>query len=281
MVLLLEIGFYFFIFPKVAVNKIELSKDINLSDDDLRKLLGFHIPRNYYSIDLEGLKQHAQNFALIHDIQISKEFPDRIKVRLEVRKPVLVMLQRMPLASDTHLALGMAQQYSSSSSPDKQTGKSSREELSHSLPILVDAEGVMFQVGLGGYDNVPVLSGLKFSQGSPLNSRLPSRLYPLVDALGALKEKRTALYDLISEVRVQMEIAKLETDIYLKNLPSYIKTNGKINANTIETALIAMEVLRRSNETTEFLDMRTTGIVYRPKPGQGLIPVALPKKESF
>ena len=65
-------------------------------------------------------------------------------------------------------------------------------------PFLVDSEGVMFQVGLGNYDDVPVLSGLEFSQSNsnPLNSRLPLRLYPLVAALGSLKELRPELYDM-------------------------------------------------------------------------------------
>ena len=261
LILLLEIGFYFFVFPKVAVTKIELDSDLALDDDDVRKLLNFHSPRNYYSIDPEELEQHARNFALVDNIQVRKEFPDRLKVRLQSRKPVLVMLQRTMLKQETSLV----------------TGGDGTEKLWQSVPILVDAEGVMFQVGLGAYDDVPVLSGLEFSQGSPLNSRLPSRLYPLVAALGSLKQDRPELYAMISEVRAKMYMAKLETDIYLENAPSYITTNAKIDAHTIETALIAMEVLRRSNESTEYLDMRTTGIVYRPKSGENLVPASIPE----
>ena len=63
-----------------------------------------------------------------------------------------------------------------------------------------------------------------------------------------------------------LSIAEIETDIYLLGAPSYIKTGGKIDAHTIQSALIALEVLQRSGEQAEYLDMRTTGIVYRPKP---------------
>ena len=102
---------------------------------------------------------------------------------------------------------------------------------------------------------------------SSLNSRLPQPLHPLVAGLGQLKKQRPELYAIISEVRAQMNIAGLETDIYLLGASSYIKTGGKMDAHTIESALIALEVLQRSGEETEYLDMRTTGIVYRPKPG--------------
>ena len=269
LILLLEAGFYLFIFPKVAVTKIELESDLALSDDDILELLGFYHPRNFYSLDTTELEEHARGFALVDEIQIRKEFPDRLKVRLKSRKPVLVMLQKssLPQAAAASDAEGQARE--------------NQEGPWQSLPILVDSEGVMFQVGLGNYDDVPVLSGLEFSQSNsnPLNSRLPLRLYPLVAALGSLKQLRPELYDMVSEVRAEMHIASLETDIYLENTSSYIKTAGKIDPQTIETALIALEVLKRSHETAEFLDMRTTGIVYRP--GGGGTVLSLNKTDSL
>ncbi|MEM9423794.1 MAG: FtsQ-type POTRA domain-containing protein [Spirochaetota bacterium] len=242
LILLLEIGFYFWVFPQVAMTKIELDSDLALSDEDVQKLLDFRSPRHYYSVDTHELEQHAGSFALVDDIQISKEFPNLLKVRLRSRKPVLVMLQK------TEIAMG--------------EGSQKKVLANQSTPILVDAKGIMFYIGLSGHYDVPVLSGLEFSQGSPLNSRLPSRLSPLVSALGKLKQGRPELYKMISEVRVKMGLANVETDIYLENAPSYIKTSGKIDAHTIETALITMEVLQRGKESTEYLDMRTTGIVY-------------------
>ncbi|WGK68739.1 FtsQ-type POTRA domain-containing protein [Candidatus Haliotispira prima] len=268
LILLLEISFYFFIFPRVAVTKIELDSDLALSDEDVRELLDFHSSRNFYSVDLAELERHARSFALVEDIRISKDFPDRLKVWLKSRKPVLVMLQKLSLEPPPE---------ASSQDLGKNSG-SERGDRWQSVPVLVDAEGVMFQIGLGSYDDVPVLSGLEFSRRNPLNSlnsRLPSRLHLLVAALGKLQRERPELYALVSEVRVQMDVANLETDIYLEDKLSYIKTGGKIDVHIIETALIALEVLRRSNESTAYLDMRTTGIVYRPEGGTSgrLIPV--------
>ncbi len=260
LILLLEIGFFIFVFPKVAVTRIELESDLPLSDEDLHELLGFYSPQNYYSVDPEELERHARSFALVKQIEISKELPDLLKVRLESRKPVLVMLQKTavdPLGSATTSDSGTGERAEEHGGPDKKW---------QSVPILVDAEAVMFQVGLGRYDDVPVLSGLEFSQTGPpgsLNSRLPDRLYPLVTALGRLRRQRPELYAIISEIHARMGVTDLETDIYFENVPSYIKTGGKIDSHTVETALIALEVLRRSNDSTRYLDMRTTGIVYR------------------
>ena len=88
---------------------------------------------------------------------------------------------------------------------------------------------------------------------------------------------------MISEIRAKMDIA-LETDIYLENESSYIKTGGKIDAHILETALIAMEVLERSNVFTKYLDMRTTGIVYRPilnPTDKNLLPVLTPDDKNL
>ena len=244
LVLLLEIGFYFFISPKVTISKIELKSDLPIDDDELRRLIGFEHPQGFYNVDPDLIERRARSFALIENIEVTKKFPTTLVVQLESRKPVLVLLPNVQTVSENA--------NSDFSAPQ-------------SVPILVDAQGVMFQVGLGNYDDVPILSGLGFSQSNPLNSRLPLPLHPLVAALGQLKRQHPQLYAMISEVYARLNFAGLETDIYLLGAPSYIKTGGKIDAHTIESALIALEVLRRSGEQTEYLDMRTTGIVYRPK----------------
>ena len=264
LVLLLEIGFYFFVSPRVTIYQIELESDLPIGDEELRKLLGFERPQGFYNVDPASVERRARSFALIENIQVSKKFPKTLVVRLESRKPVLVLLPNMRLQMRLQTAPAMH------ASEGENLPEAPRSLAPQSVPILVDEQGVMFQIGLGRYDDVPILSGLGFSQADPLNSlnsRLPQPLHPLVAALGQLKRQRPELYSIISEVRTRLSIAGLETEIYLLGATSYIKTGGKIDAHTIESALIALEVLQRSGEETEYLDMRTTGIVYRPKPG--------------
>lgn len=241
-VLLVEIIFQILVFPQVAISKIQVESDLPISKENVLKLLGFEEAPHYYAVDPLAIEARIKDFALVSSVRVTKIFPDTLNIQIETRKPVIAILQEGPESS---------------------------------IPILIDREGVMFQVGMGPYKDVPLLSGIRLSSSNPLHSRIPKAILPLIRSIAKLQDESPKLYQLISEIRANILLTSLETDIYLNNHSSYIKTQGIVDAYTLNTALVALNVLQRSKESTDYIDMRTTGIVYRSNTGNP-IPLTVP-----
>lgn len=243
LIFVLQLLFHFLIFPKIAITKIRFESDLNAAEEDILKLIGISNPQSYYNINPLAIEEKIKQYPIVQSVEVKKQFPNLLSVQLKKRQPALAVIVASQIRN---------------------------------IPFLVDQEGLIFSMGLGEYDNLPILSGLQFNNSDPLRNTLPKVLLPLIRSLARLKELDPGLYNLISEIRTSVESASLKLDVYLNHYQTYIKMNETIGRHTLQTALIALDVLKRSREKSEFIDMRTTGIIYR-KEGGG---VQLPKAED-
>jgi hypothetical protein len=157
-----------------------------------------------------------------------------LRIRLEARKPLAALL-----ASDS---------------------------LGRALPLAVDREGIVFQVGreLTVWD-LPLLSGVQFAEVRTGLS-LPASLRPFLQDLERLAGEEPALSRLISEIRlVPVRGDRYELELFPVSHPVRLRLGERLAPETLRSALIVLDLLNRqglSGRVRE-LDLRTGEVVYR------------------
>ena len=115
-VLFLELGYYFVISPNLVIKRIliEAPEDFELSNSAILQLAGIGEDREYLQMDTVLIRDRIESYHSVLSAEVTKIFPDTLKIVVELRSPVVVALVDMA---------------------------------NESLPVAIDANGVIFQIG--------------------------------------------------------------------------------------------------------------------------------------
>ena len=245
--------------PLLAIRHVTVHSDVPLSDDEVLALSGIQGGDHWYSVSEAAIEKRLEGSPLVRRAQVQRVFPDTVRVTLWGRQPAALVLA----AQD-----------------------------GHTVPVLVDEDGVVYRVGDTGADmDLPVVSGITAGDVT-LGAALPVSVRALFADLRALRDRAPALYGMVSEVRIagpmtdadaaagppaeRASVASglpqdLELLVYLTSARVPIRTRGSVDESFVKYALMVIDLLSRQGVLRDIqeLDFRSGDVVYRRAGGAG------------
>jgi cell division septal protein FtsQ len=228
-----ELLFHLLIAPRLVLRNVRISTDLSLSKEEILDLAGVQSGAYYYSLDTGSIGEKLAALPAVKEVSVQKVFPDTLELTLRARHPLAILLFE---SSD-----------------------------GHSVPLAVDEEGVVFQIGaeLTSWD-LPVIGGVTFS---PLRAgvRLPEPVQSLLKDLASLRALTPELFELISEVRLlSREGSAMDMIVYPLSQPVRLRLGPNLQAETLRNAFMVLDLLAGQGlaERVRELDLRTGEVVY-------------------
>ena len=231
---LVELVFQLLIAPNLRIEHVQVESDFPISDQELLAIAGIRGKEYYFSVRCDAVEANLASYPVVREVEVEKVFPDTLKIVLRQRK-----------------ALALAFSYT-------------EEKM---VPVVFDAEGVIFQVGRSVSEwDLPVVSGLRFNP--ILGIELPSRLKPFLEEMEFLRENAPELFGLISEIKIySTNDVDFELVLYPIGYDTRISLGEGIDEQSIKYALMVLDVMEEQGMQVEELDFRTGDVVYRLKEG--------------
>jgi hypothetical protein len=237
--LVLEIVFNFIIAPKLKIRKIKIQMDqtLQLTEQQVIDLAGIHSQMYYYNTDVHVIIDNLHKYSPIKTAVVEKVFPDTLTIDLAARKP---------------LALSLV------------------ETTEGTVPVALDKEGVIFQIGSSVTDwDHPIISGVTFTE-LKLGMKLPAKLTTALEDIEAIRRSSPAVIDAISEFRfVKKNDINFEILMYPKHFEIPVRIGSDIDERLLKYIFMVLDVISRADygNRIEEIDCRTDQIVYRYKEG--------------
>jgi cell division protein FtsQ len=228
--------FHLWLAPRLLVRNVVLASDLSLSQAAVLRAAGLEGAVEYFRVDPREVERRLEAFPPVDQAYVSKSFPGTLRIRLVGRRPLAALL-----ASDGQ---------------------------GRALPLAIDREGVVFQVGpeLTDWD-LPLLSGVQFAEVRA-GLQLPASLRPLLGDLDRLAGEEPALCRLISEIRLVPERGdRFELELFTVSHPVRLRLGERLAPEALRSALIVLDLLKTQGllERVRELDLRTGEVVYRIK----------------
>jgi cell division protein FtsQ len=234
-IIIVELGFHFWIAPSVLIDKIVISSDSNFiySDDFLLAKAGVSASDTFFNIKTALIEKRLMLIPAIQSVSVKKVFPSILKINIESRAPIGLSL----ISTDNGVVPGM-----------------------------IDSEGVVFMTGYNpGSMDLPVISGLEFPEIRD-GMRMPKDLCSFLEDMESIKRLSPDLYSMISEVKfVRTGDVDFEVLLYPKNYRTRIRIGSGIDEKMLKYIIMVLEVIsgQPGMEKLEEIDFRTGDIVYR------------------
>lgn len=234
-IIVVELGFHFWIAPSVLINKIVISTDSNFmySDEYLLGKAGVKANDTFFDIKTALIEKRLMLIPAIQSVSVKKIFPSVLKIEITSRTPVGLSL----ISTDSGV-----------------------------VPAMIDKEGIVF---LTGYNlqsmDFPVISGLNFPEIRD-GMRIPKDLCSFLEDMEGIKKLSPDLYGLISEVKfIRKGTADFEVLLFPKNYKTRIRIGSGIDEKLLKYIVMILEVISGQSgmEKLEEIDFRTGDIVYR------------------
>ena len=234
-IIIVELGFHFWIAPSVLIDRIVISADSNFiySDDFLLEKAGVGPSDTFFDIKTEIIEKRLLLIPAIQSVSVKKVFPSILKIDIESRVPVGLSL----ISTDAGV-----------------------------VPAMIDSEGVVFMTGYNMISmDLPVISGLDFPEIRD-GMRMPKELCSFLEDMEGIKRLSPDLYGMISEIKfVRTGSADYEVLLYPKNYKTKIRIGSGIDEKLLKYIIMVLEVIsgQPGMEKLEEIDFRTGDIVYR------------------
>ncbi|MBN1686543.1 MAG: FtsQ-type POTRA domain-containing protein [Spirochaetales bacterium] len=228
-ILLMEIVFHFVISPRLRLTKVEISAGgaLALTDETIIRLAGLKGGETFFEVNEEEISGRIASFAPVKSVQVEKVFPNTLKIHIQQREPLAVSLSEVE---------------------------------GRSVPIILDEEGVVFQIGSSVSDfDLPALSGFTF-ENIELGQRVNRALTGFFENLKKLKNDSPALYNLISELKfVKKDRAGFEVVLFPRDYRVAVRIGSRINVDIMRKILLVLDVFSNQGMITsiEEIDFRT------------------------
>jgi len=226
--------FHLWLTPRLLLRNVVLSSDLALSQAEVLRAAGLEGAVEYFRVDPRAVAARLEAFPPVDQAFVAKAFPDTLSIRLVGRKPLAALL--------------------------------ARDGAGRALPLAVDREGVVFQVGpeLTSWD-LPMLSGVEFAEVRA-GLRLPASLRPFLEDLDRLAREEPALSRLVSEIRlVPVRGERYELELFTVSHPVRLRLGERLTPESLRSALVVLDLLNAQGllGRVRELDLRTGEVVYR------------------
>jgi len=233
-----ELLFHFVFSPRTVIKKLIVNSNIALTDEEVIEIAGLKEGATYFGINTEEIEKKLGAYPMVKSVEVTRVFPDTLKLTLQGRTPLAISL----ISSQNR-----------------------------SIPVVVDEEGVVFQIGSSVTEwDLPVITGMQFKE-IRAGTRLPEMIYPLLDELQRLKTKDPDLYRLISEIRILPKTGgNYELELCPLNYPVKLLFGPNLSGSSLRNAVLILDLLSSQglSERVGALDLRTGEVVYRIKEGE-------------
>jgi len=234
-----ELLFHLWLAPRMLVKNISIHSDLPLSEAEILAIAGIEGSPYYFSLQEEQLRQRLAAVPAVRRVEVRKGFPDTLHLSLSGRRALSLLF------CDTTSG-----------------GRAA------SVPLAVDEEGVVFQMGPSVSDwDLPVISGVKFA-AAEMGVRLPEDLRPVLQDLQGLRGSDPELFRLISELRLVSRSGSLrEMVVYLVPYRVPLRMGPRLQPAAVRTAVVILDLLAKQGLSGRLreLDLRTGEIVYTLK----------------
>ena len=228
-ILLIEIVFHFVISPRLRLSRVEIvaGKGLTLTNGAILKLAGLNGNETFFAVDEAGIAERIATFAPVKSVTVEKVFPNTLRIGITAREPLGISLTVI-------------------------NGRS--------LPIMLDEEGVVFQIGASVSEfDLPALSGFTFSEVE-LGQRVNRALLAFFHDLRNLKSTSVALFNLISELKfVKKDRAGFEVLLYPRDYRVAVRIGPRISVDIMRKILLVLDVFAGQGiiGTIKEIDFRT------------------------
>ncbi len=219
---------------KALVTQFELSEESPLQMARVLQIVQLEEkPYLLKSLDLETMKANLKSQPQVESIEIFYRFPDTLFFDITPSEAVGAILFQ--------------------ESPEK------------IIPFVFDKEGVLFLQGAEVADwNLPILSGDITVAGFQRGLKLPHILLPLIKDLYVLRKDYRPLYDLISELEIEITGEfSVETKLYFSDTNIPVRVERDLDPRLLEEALVSLEFIRKEGIETEELDLRSNKVTFQ------------------
>ncbi|MBI9097012.1 MAG: FtsQ-type POTRA domain-containing protein [Spirochaetaceae bacterium] len=228
-----QLVFKVFIVPNIILKKIKVESEVSLTDGEIRTIAGIESGQYYYNIFPEEIKARLEKYPEVRKASVEKIFPDKLQLYLYAREAIAVSVLKIN---------------------------------EKSVPVAIDSEGIIFNSGkdLKNWD-LPVITGVRF-QSLELGAQLPEALRPLLEDLKKLRENDLALFNLLSEIRVERRGERgYDLVLFLSSYPVQARIGNKLDGHVLTNIIMVFDVLKQQKLTDRIgeVDFRTKEIIYR------------------
>jgi len=226
--------------PFRPFSKIEISGDASFGRDEILAAAGITERSSYFSTNAFSAEKALAGLASLGSVRVLKHFPDRLQIVLEGRRAVASALASVNTGSD-----------------------------GRSVPVLIDSQGVVFQVGWDEKDEtlphlLPVISGLVIENPVP-GMKLSSMFIPLFRELEKIEISAPELLAAVSELKIN---PRPYDGFDLTLYPVYKRVRvhlSELNEDTLRYTLLMVDVLAAKEPGIGSLDFRGGIASYIPK----------------
>jgi hypothetical protein len=234
------------ILPSVLrVTRYEVSGNASLSREELLSAALIHDKEYFFSIDSSRVKAALEAEPRIARAEVSKLFPNGIRISVHERKAVAAALATVE---------------------------------GRATAVCIDEDGVAYAEATSDEAaSVPVLSGIRFEGFRP-GTKLPPVVAKLLASLGDIRSSEPALLSAISEIRIvaagSSGGASAGGEPELLIYPLYhripVRAGASLDAPTLRSIILVLDVLgtRGIADSVQEIDFRSGRVVYRSKEGQ-------------
>jgi len=231
-----QLAFHLLLSPRLLVRNVVLSSDLPLGQAEILRLAGLEGAVEYFRVDVREVERRLEACPPVAKAVATKVFPDTLRLSLVARRPLAALL--------------------------------ARDAQGRSLPLVIDAAGVVFQVGpeITVWD-LPLLAGVEFAEVRP-GLHLPPGLAPFLGDLDRLARDEPALWRLVSEIRlVPARGERFELELFTVSHPVRLRLGERLRPESLRSALMVLDLLGRQGllGRVRELDLRTGEVVYRVK----------------
>ena len=237
LILILELVFHLVISPRMRVKQVRVAADrsLGLSNAEVLGLAGIRGNEYFFALDEAIIERKILEYAPVKSVTVKKAFPDTLEI---------AVYPRVPLALSLATVSGV------------------------SVPIALDEEGVIFQIGASVENhNLPVISGLTFEDVA-LGQRTHRALIGVLHDLKELRSTSPSLFNLISEIKfVTKNRSSFEVLLYPRDYRVRVRIGTQIDAGLLREILLVLDVFSKQGviENLAEIDFRTDEAVARFK----------------
>ena len=225
----------FAVLPLLTIRHILLQGDSPLSREETLRIAGLRTEEYWHSVPCAAIQKRLEADPLVRRARVERIFPATVRMTVDRRLPVAVVLA---------------------------------ESGGRSVPLLVDGEGCLFKVGATDAEiDLTVVSGISAGE-LRLGAGLPRAYAALFAELAALRDSSPSLAALLSEVRVaQAGTEGLDLVLYLTPSPVPVRARGPIDRTLMTYTLMVLDLLSKQGVMNDIqeLDFRGGQVVYRMK----------------